>query len=117
MIVQDNDLSGESGRRHREAVLAAVKTRVCRSYHMPAEWFSDPAWDILIELYAKHMGLPFDVTNALLPIDAMPPRLERWAKLLESEGIATRRDGPFRLTAKGVESMHACIEEIARQVD
>ncbi len=117
MIEQDNDASGESGRAHREAVMIAFTTRRCRSRHMPAEWFSDPAWDLMIELYVAHMAFPVDPTEIVAPPHALPARWERWARIIEKAGFATRRGGPLRLTTRGVEAMHACIEEVARHVD
>lgn len=117
MIEQDNDLSGESSKRHRAATIIAYMTRRCRTQHMPAEWFSDPAWDLMIDLYATHLALPVDPAHAVLPVDALPTRWERWAKVVEEGGFATRRDGALRLTTRGVEAMHACIEEVARHAD
>ena len=117
MVVQDNDLSGESGRRHRAAVLAALLTRRCRAHSMPAEWFSDPAWDLMIDLYAKHMTLPVDAEHVLLPPGPLPARWKRWAAIIVDGGFATERDGILSLTAKGVESMHACMEEVAASAD
>lgn len=117
MIVQDNDLSGESGRRHRAAVLAALLTRRCRSHSMPAEWFSDPAWDLMIDLYAKHMALPIEPEHVLLPPGSVPARFKRWVAIIVDGGFATERGGTLSLTAKGVESMHACIEEVACNVE
>ncbi len=117
MIVQDNDLSGESGRRHRAAVLAAIRTRRCRAHTMPAEWFSDPAWDLMIDLYARHMQLPVESEHVLLPAGPLPPRWKRWATLIVGGGFATERDGILSLSAKGVEAMHACIEEVAASAD
>ena len=115
MTVQDNDLSGESGRRHRAAVHAAILTRRCRSTSMPAEWFSDPAWDLMIDLYATHMALPVDPLHAVLPPGPLPARWDRWAAIVVQAGFATSRGGNgLRLAARGVEAMHGCMEEVAR---
>lgn len=117
MIVQDNDLSGVSGRRHRAAVHAAVMTRRCRSKLMPGEWFSDPAWDLLIDLYAKHMGLQVETEHALLPPGPLPERWKRWAAIIIDGGYASKRDNILTLTSHGVETMHNCIEEVALRAD
>jgi hypothetical protein len=117
MIVQDNDESGESGKRHRAAVRAAVLTRRCRAHSMPAEWFSDPAWDLMIDLYARHMELPGESEHALLPPGPLPARWKRWVAIIVDAGYATDRGGILTLSAKGVESMHACIEEVAASAD
>jgi hypothetical protein len=117
MIVQDNDSSGESGRRHRTAVLAALLTRRCRAHVMPTEWFSDPAWDLMIDLYARHMALPVEAEHMLLPPGPLPARWKRWVAIVIDAGYATDRDGTLRLTTKGVESMHACMEEVAASAD
>jgi hypothetical protein len=84
---------------------------------MPAEWFSDPAWDLMIDLYAQHLALPVDPAQLMLPPDVLPLRWERWAAVIEAGGFATRRDGALRLTTQGVEAMYACIEQVARHAD
>lgn len=69
-------------RRTREAVLGG-------------ELFADPAWDMLLELYASYLGRRVISTSELVSALAVPPTTAlSWIDKLESIGLADRTPDP-----------------------
>ena len=73
------------------AVRRALHVRVLRGRFFNARLFADPAWDILLELYAAA------ITQRRLPISRLSERSAvpmttalRWIDALESEGLVER---------------------------
>jgi DNA-binding MarR family transcriptional regulator len=77
---------------------ALYRERRERDRFLPGDYFSDPAWDILLELYAsREEGRRISVTN-LCEAAAVPTTTAlRWIKMLTDDGllvrVADRTDG------------------------
>jgi DNA-binding MarR family transcriptional regulator len=76
-------------------VRALLKLRRQRDRFFGSDLFADPAWDILLELYASELG-QFRVSISHLCIAAAVPTTTalRWIGLLENEGLVGRRRDP-----------------------
>lgn len=92
-----------------------LKLRRHRDRFFASELFADPAWDILLELYAAALG-QFRVSISNLCIAAAVPATTalRWIKQLEEAGIIERRPDPtdgrrqfVMLTDQALSSMNA----------
>ena len=72
-----------------------LQLRRGRDRFFAGELFADPAWDILLELYAAALG-QFRVSVSQLCVGAaVPPTTAlRWIKQLEHEGLIARRSDP-----------------------
>lgn len=86
-----------------------------RDRFFPDGFFADPAWDILLELYAAALA-QFRVSVSNLCIGAAVPATTalRWIKQLEDEGLIDRRADPtdgrrhfLMLSDKGLDAMSA----------
>lgn len=85
----------------RPAVTAAkigrlIKARRARARFFDSTLFADPAWDILLELYAAHLAHRRLSVSAVCDGAAVPATTAlRWIKTLESHGHVERRDDPM----------------------
>lgn len=104
--------------KHRAAarfaqVQVAKRDRASRLAHLPSELFAEPAWDIMLELYAFHLvGREVPQSDLLIRINVPPSTSIRWSKMLEAEGLVTRKahDGSgdvtaITLTRKGIHAL------------
>ena len=106
---------GEVGRldRLREIAHSQIKARASRGQYFRAALFSDPAWDILLELFvAPHEGRRVYISAVGLAADIPLSTALRWVNVLESEGLVEREDDPLdarrtylRLTEEGGRAM------------
>lgn len=85
----------------REPVTASDVERILsvrrkRSEFFDSTLFADPAWDILLELYAAELGQR-RVSVGCLSLGAAVPATTalRWIKLLENRGMVRRNDDPL----------------------
>ena len=75
--------------------------------------FADPAWDILLELYASHLGQQRVSVSALCNCAAVPATTAlRWISALQEKLLIDRRPDPLdgrryfiSLTSKGLTAM------------
>ncbi|MFL6753354.1 MAG: MarR family transcriptional regulator [Sphingomicrobium sp.] len=76
-------------------VRGILRSRRLRDRFFEASLFADPAWDILLELYAAELG-QYQVSVSSLCIGAaVPPTTAlRWIKTLEQKGLLVRRADP-----------------------
>jgi len=92
-----------------------LKLRRSRDRFFDGELFADPAWDILLELYAADLGQQRISVSSLCVGAAVPPTTAlRWINTLESAGWIERRPDPMdgrryflSLSCRGLESMSA----------
>lgn len=94
-------------------VRSALQERARRLEYFRAELLAEPAWDILLELYAfeliQHRVTVPDLTDR---INVPSTTSIRWMKMLEADDLITRRVHPgdsmqvwVALTPKGLEVM------------
>lgn len=95
-------------------VRGLIKSRRRRGRFFAQELFADPAWDILLSLYAAALG-QFRVTVSQVCDGAAVPATTalRWIKLLEDQGLIVRRQDPMdgrrqflMLSAQGLDAMN-----------
>lgn len=96
-------------------VRAILRLRRNRDRFFEGDLFADPAWDILLELYAAALG-QFRVTVSNLCAGAAVPATTalRWINQLEKKGMIVRRSDPIdgrrhflMLSEKALEAMGA----------
>jgi hypothetical protein len=83
-----------SDERHQRLVEKVIKWRRYRARIFGAELFADPAWDLLLELYASHFaGVRVAVTA--LGVTVIPATTAlRWLSRLEKDGLIVRTQDP-----------------------
>jgi DNA-binding MarR family transcriptional regulator len=100
---------------------ALIETRKARGALFPKNWFSDPAWDILLFLYRAHLSNDrITVGNISEGCDSRPTTTIRWVDILESYKLVTRqrckldsRRAFIELTGKGVDAMNSYFSNIS----
>lgn len=111
-----------SASAHAAEVTLLMIERMNRTRFFSRDLFSDPAWDILLELYAAELGQYRIAISSLCLRTAVPSTtVLRWVSVLDSEGLITRRKDPFDqrrvyvgLTTKGSDCMESYVEANAR---
>jgi DNA-binding MarR family transcriptional regulator len=77
-------------------VRAILWARRQREFVFGKDLFADPAWDILLELYAAELGQRRVPTSELAVAAGIPLTTAlRWVNKLETEGLITRADDPL----------------------
>ena len=92
-----------------------INARRSRDQFLPGHLFADPAWDMLLELYAAELDQIRLATSSLCDRAAVPATTAlRWISTLAREGLIDRRSDPLdarrifvRLSSKGVSCMEA----------
>lgn len=70
-----------------------LRARRLRDELLPAELFADPAWDMLLDLYASELeGRPVSVSSACIAAAVPPTTALRWLGRLEELGLVDRED-------------------------
>ena len=73
-----------------------LEMRRNRDRFFEAELFADPAWDILLELFAANLGQQrVSVTSLCIGASVPSTTALRWIKLLESKGLISRQGDPM----------------------
>lgn len=123
----DRAHSSADGRNMDEAglpsrlVRAVQAARQRRSALFEADLFSDPAWDILLELYALHLEQQRASVSSLYAASCVPATTAlRWIAKLENDGLVVRtgdsvdaRRSWIKLSADGVERMRRFFEMLS----
>ncbi len=84
------------------------------------ELFADPAWDMLLELYALHLEQRRVSVSSLCIAAYVPPTTAlRWVAKLEEEGLASRTEDAtdgrrtwIELSEEGIERMQRYFETL-----
>jgi DNA-binding MarR family transcriptional regulator len=96
-------------------IRAMQRMRRNRSRFFSGDLFADPAWDILLDLYASELGQHRTTVTSLCHAAAVPATTAlRWIGQLESQGLINRRPDPMdgrrqflELSSEGLEAMNA----------
>lgn len=94
-------------------VRAAKEDRARRAEYLPSELFAEPAWDILLELYAFELVGRTVTESELVERLAVPSTVAiRWLKMLEAHNLvsraldlADRTQIRIELTSKGLNAL------------
>jgi hypothetical protein len=98
-----------------QQVRAIIKARRGRDHFFPAGLFADPAWDMLLELFAAELGQRRMPVSRLCAGAAVPSTTAlRWIASLDREGLISKSSDPLdgrrvfvRLSGRGLEAMTA----------
>ncbi|HET9810466.1 MAG TPA: MarR family transcriptional regulator [Sphingomicrobium sp.] len=102
-------------------VRAIITARKARREFFDSQLFADPAWDILLELYALECE-QHRISVSKLSMNAGVPGTTglRWVDRLESDGLVARSDDALdarrvwiRLSDKGSSAMRAFFERMS----
>lgn len=75
-----------------EAIHATYRERRRRKKFFPAEFFGEPAWDILLDLFISRLeGRRISVTSACIGSDVPSTTALRWLGHLEGSGFVDRK--------------------------
>ena len=78
------------------AVRKAIRARRRRSRPFPELLFEDPAWDMLLDLYAAHLERAQVSVSSLCIAAAVPPSTAlRWISKMTEDGLFVREPDPF----------------------
>lgn len=107
--------------KNEQQIRAVIAYRRARAKFFPAELFADPAWDILLELYAASLSQYRVTISRLCECAAVPPTTAlRWIGNLESSGLVERRADPtdgrrvfVSLSSTGQQSIEAYFRTVA----
>jgi DNA-binding MarR family transcriptional regulator len=73
-------------------ILSVLLVRRARSAILGEQLFSDPAWDILLELYAARLGeREVSLEDVARAIDTPESTVTRWVRALEERGLVHSR--------------------------
>ncbi len=85
-------LSPEVQEMRAARVRRLIHERNRRTEHFPACMFSDPAWDVLLELYAFELSQQRVTVTQLGTMSYVPATtVSRWISALECEGLVERK--------------------------
>jgi hypothetical protein len=103
-------------------VRAIIRARRLRDQYFGAELFADPAWDILLDLFAAQLEKRKVAVSSLCIAAAVPPTTAlRWIKTLTDLGLLVRAADPqdrrrvyIELAPKTAERVEACLSAALR---
>lgn len=108
-----------TGRVTEQTVKRIVAARRKREKIFGANLFADPAWDILLDLYAAHLGQRrISITDLCSGARVPTTTALRWLDRLSSDELVERRPDPcdkrriwIELSAAGVAAMASYFED------
>ena len=73
-----------------------IRSRIARADHFSPNLFADPAWDILLELFASAIEQQRHSIGSLsVKVPAPQTTILRWIATLEREGLVSREGDPL----------------------
>lgn len=102
-------------------VRRVIDARAARRRFFDSDLFADPAWDILLELYALRCEQRRTSVSKLCIAAAVPSTTAlRWIDKLQSDDLVEREADPFdarrvwvALSEKGLEAMRSYLQQLA----
>ena len=83
---------GETGEDDVAAIRRAIRARRMRGSFFAPGLFSDPAWDMLLDLYAADAGdMPVSVSSLCIASAVAPTTALRWIARMTEDGLLERR--------------------------
>lgn len=106
-----------------QRVRSFIKARATRRHFFNEQLFADPAWDMLLELYAlKCENVRISVSKLSLAAGVPGTTALRWIDRLEAEQLIFRKDDPLdgrriwvELSDKGLETMRAYLRHLSTE--
>lgn len=82
-------------RGRAKLVRGLIRERRRREHHFPADLFADPAWDMMLDLYASHYeGREIGVSSLCIAAAVPATTALRWIKLMVDDGHFIRFNDP-----------------------
>jgi DNA-binding MarR family transcriptional regulator len=82
-------------RQHAKAVRRLLRQRRMREQYFPADLFADPAWDMLLDLYAARLEhQPVSVSSLCIAAAVPATTALRWIKTMTDAGMFVRQSDP-----------------------
>lgn len=102
------------------AIRQIVRARRLRDRHLGDGLFEDPAWDMILDLYAAHLErAQVSVSSLCIAAHVAPTTALRWIARLSDAGIFERRPDPFdrrrafmSLSDAGLAGMHRYVATV-----
>jgi DNA-binding MarR family transcriptional regulator len=86
---------GTVERQHAKAVRRILRQRRMREQYFPADLFADPAWDMLLDLYAARLEhQPVSVSSLCIAAAVPATTALRWIKTMTHAGLFVRESDP-----------------------
>jgi hypothetical protein len=113
---------GKGGDASAPEIRAVIRSRRMRAQFFVGELFADPAWDMLLDLFAAELERRKVSVSSLCIAAAVPPTTAlRWIGTLHDAGLFERQADPsdrrrayIALSQKAVDGMHNYIGAIKR---
>ena len=111
-----------SGRISYREVRSIVESRRARDHYFDRNLFGEPAWDMLLELYACELGQLRMTASQLCVAAAVPATTAlRWIGNLDRAGLIQRTDDPLdrrrvfvSLTDNGLKALRSYFGEVLK---
>lgn len=114
-MVQSGSELDLSSLARAEAIRKIVRVRARRNEFFPTGLFADPAWDILLNLYASYLEQRREAIGGLVSMAGVPPTTGlRWVHKLVEEGMIVIHDDPLDQRRKYVELTEDTLQSIDR---
>lgn len=115
---RDSARAGSLNPQRERLVRDMLRLRRQRTEFFGPDLFADPAWDILLELYASALGGLKQAVSTISPLIQVPQStVIRWIDKLEEDGWLYRVDDQFdrrriwvQLSEKGFAQLNAYFE-------
>ncbi|APR53126.1 MarR family transcriptional regulator [Sphingomonas koreensis] len=79
-----------------QRVHAYLVARRARVTVLKGDWFADPAWDLLLDLFAaRHLGRRVSISSACIAANVPPTTALRWIDKLVEDGVLLRENDPL----------------------
>lgn len=87
---------GQSRPVTEKAIRSLIRLRRNRDHFFDSDLFADPAWDMLLELYACHLGQQRITITSLCAAAAVPATTAlRWISAMQAKELVERRRDPI----------------------
>ncbi|WP_262503837.1 winged helix DNA-binding protein [Sphingosinithalassobacter sp. CS137] len=115
--------AGETAGASAQEIRAVIRTRRMRGQFFADELFADPAWDMLLDLFAAELEDRRVSVSSLCIAAAVPPTTAlRWIGTMHEAGLFQRNADPndrrrayIALSEKGLQAMRAYSAAVKRQ--
>ena len=119
------DKAGPDKKVTARFIRETIKSRRLRERYFAADLFADPAWDILLDLFAARAeGVSVSVSSLCIAAAVPPTTALRWITAMTSNGILLRRHDPddarrvfIELSNETAEQLESYFLEIRRRRD
>ena len=103
-------------------VRGAIRARRLRDQYFPKDLFADPAWDMLLDLFAARLeGMTVSVSSLCIAAAVPPTTALRWITAMTDAGLLMRREDPsdrrrafVALSAQAVAGMQGYGQAVAK---